>query len=66
MQERIRAIVAEGKIQPLEDLSLPDGTEVIVTVVANGDRFWLNASGPSIEAIWDNPEDDVYGELLER
>ena len=66
MQERIRAIVTEGRIQPLEDLSLPEGTEVIVTVVSNGDKFWLDASGPSIEAIWDNPEDDVYGELLER
>jgi len=66
MQERIRAIVTEGRIQPLEDLSLPEGTEVIVTVVSNGDMFWLNASGPCIEAIWDNPEDDVYGELLER
>ena len=50
----------------MEDLSLPEGTEVIVTVVSNGDKFWLDASGPSLEAIWDNPEDDVYGELLER
>ena len=66
MQERIRAIVTEGKIQPLEDFSLPEGTEVIVTVVSNGDEFWLNASGSAIEAIWDNPEDDVYGKLLER
>ncbi|HXI25764.1 MAG TPA: hypothetical protein VNG71_18040 [Pyrinomonadaceae bacterium] len=40
--------------------------ELIVTVVSNGDNFWLNAGEPSLEAIWDNPEDDVYGELLER
>jgi len=66
MPESIRAIVAEGRIQPLEDLSLPEGTEVIVTVVSNGEKFCLNTSGPSIEAIWDNLEDDVYGELLER
>ena len=66
MQERIRAIINDGKIQPLDDVSLPEGTELIVTVVSNGDNFWLNASGPSLEAIWDNPEDDVYGELLER
>jgi len=64
MQETIRAIVSEGRIQLLEDLSLPEGTELIVTVVSNGDKFWVNASGPSIEAIWDNSEDDVYGELL--
>ena len=66
MQERIRAIINDGKIQPLDDVSLPEGTELIVTVVSNGDNFWLNASEPSLEAIWNNPEDDVYGELLER
>jgi predicted DNA-binding antitoxin AbrB/MazE fold protein len=66
MQERIRAIINDGKIQPLDDISLPEGTELIVTVVSNGDNFWLSASEPSLEAIWDNPEDDVYGELLER
>jgi predicted DNA-binding antitoxin AbrB/MazE fold protein len=67
MQERIRAIINDGKIQPLDDVSLPEGTELIVTVVStNGDSFWLNACEPSLEAIWDNPEDDVYGELLER
>lgn len=66
MQETIRAIVADGKLQPLDTLSLPEGTEVIVTVVSSGDSFWLSATQPSIEAIWDNPEDDVYGELLEK
>jgi len=64
MQERIRAIVTEGRIQPLDDLSLPDGTEVLVTVVADDHEFWLNAGTPSLEAIWDNSEDDVYAELL--
>ena len=66
MQERIRAIINDGKIQPLDDVSLPEGTELIVTVISNGDNFWLNASEPSLQAIWDNPEDDVYDELLER
>ena len=66
MQERIRAIVNEGRIEPLETLDMPDGTEVLVTVLSNGDDFWLNASESSLNAIWDNPEDDVYAELLER
>jgi predicted DNA-binding antitoxin AbrB/MazE fold protein len=64
MQDRIRAIVTEGRIQPLDDLSLPDGTEVLVTVLTNDDEFWLSASTPSLDAIWDNSEDDVYAELL--
>ena len=28
--------------------------------------FWLNASERSLEAIWDNSEDDVYAELEKR
>jgi len=65
MQERIRAIVTDGRIQPLEDLDFPEGTEVIVTI-ADDDNFWLSASVPSIEDIWANPEDDIYAELLQR
>ena len=28
------------------------------------EEFWLKASEPSLDAIWDNCEDDVYAELL--
>jgi len=66
MQERIRAVVNEGRIEPLEELDMPDGTEVLVTILANGDDFWLKVSEQSLNAIWDNPEDDVYAELLDR
>jgi predicted DNA-binding antitoxin AbrB/MazE fold protein len=66
MQERIRAVVNEGRIEPLEKLDVPNGTEVLVTILSNGDDFWLKASEPSLKAIWDNTEDDVYAELLER
>ena len=65
MQERIRAVVNDGRIEPLEKLDMPDGTEVLVTALSNGDDFWLRASEVSLSAIWDNPEDDVYAELLE-
>jgi predicted DNA-binding antitoxin AbrB/MazE fold protein len=64
MQERIRAVVNEGRIEPLDKLDLPDGTQVLVTVLPNGDDFLLRASEVSLNAIWDNPEDDVYAELL--
>ena len=30
------------------------------------DDFWLQASQPSLDAIWDNCEDDIYAELLEK
>ena len=66
MQGQIRAVVHEGRIEPLEELHVPDGTEVLVTILSNGDDFWLRVSEQSLNAIWDNPEDDVYAELLER
>jgi predicted DNA-binding antitoxin AbrB/MazE fold protein len=66
MQERIRAIVNDGRIEPLEKLDMPDGTEVLVTAVSNGNDFWLKANEVSLKAIWDNPEDDAYAKLLPR
>jgi hypothetical protein len=32
---------------------------------SDDDDFLLNASEPSLAAIWDNPEDEIYAELLE-
>lgn len=29
-------------------------------------NFWLEASESSLNEIWDNEEDDVYAELLEK
>lgn len=64
MQEKFRAIVNDGRIEPLEDIEVPDGTQLLVTVVSNGDEFWMTASLSNLEAIWNNSEDDIYGELL--
>jgi hypothetical protein len=63
MQEGIRAAVNDGRIEPLDQLDLPDGTQVLVTVPSNGDDFCLKTSEPSLNAIWNNREDDVYAEL---
>ncbi len=65
MQERFRAIVNDGRIEPIEELEVPDGTQLLITVLSNGGEFWMTASQSSVDAIWDNPEDDIYGELLE-
>jgi hypothetical protein len=32
----------------------------------NDDKFWLSASEDSLNEIWNNEEDDVYAELLEK
>lgn len=65
MLSTIRAVVRDGKIELLEPITLPDGAQVLVTVLTDEDRtFWQEASEPSLKQIWDNPEDDIYAELL--
>ena len=64
--QNIRAIVREGKIELLEKVELPEGTEVLITPLPEESAFWLNASESSLDLVWDNTEDDVYAELLEK
>lgn len=64
MMNTLRGVVREGKIQLLEEIEIPEGTEVLVTPLLDEAEFWLQASGPSLDAVWDNPEDDVYAQLL--
>jgi hypothetical protein len=63
----LRAIVREGKIEVLEQVELPEGAKALVTLLPNEDNeFWMRASEASLKAIWDNPEDDVYAQLLKE
>jgi predicted DNA-binding antitoxin AbrB/MazE fold protein len=67
MSKSLRAIIREGKIEPLEEVNLPEGSKVLVTLLADDEaEFWLQASQASIDRIWDNPEDDVYAQLLKE
>lgn len=65
MLNTIRAVVREGKIELLEDIEIPEGTEVLVTPLVETE-FWLKASESSLNSVWDNSEDDVYDTLLEE
>jgi predicted DNA-binding antitoxin AbrB/MazE fold protein len=59
--------IRQGKIELLEHVDLPEGTKVLVTLVPDEEsQFWLKASQTSLATVWENPEDDVYGELLEK
>ncbi len=40
--------------------------EVKLRGETSDDNFWLAASEVSLNEIWDNEEDDVYAELLEK
>jgi hypothetical protein len=64
--QNIRAVVREGRIELLEEVEIPEGTEVLVTPLPDEHNFWLNTSESSLDSVWDNAEDDVYAELLEK
>jgi len=66
MMNTLWAVVRDGKILPEEPIELRDGQRVLITILTDEDsNFWLNAMSASLDAIWDNEQDDVYAELLE-
>lgn len=67
MLKTIWATVRQGKIELLESAELPEGIRVLVTLIPDDDtEFWMKVSEVSLNAIWDNDEDDIYGELLKK
>jgi hypothetical protein len=67
MYKILRATVRQGKIELLESSELPEGARVLVTILPDDEtQFWLSSSQASLDAIWNNTEDDVYEELLEK
>lgn len=73
MLQTMWATVHGGQIQLNEQVALPEGTQLLVTVLPgatsmNEDEanFWRLASQASLAAVWDNAEDDAYGQLLEE
>lgn len=68
MLNTLWAVAREEKIELLEKISIPEGTRVLVTVlpIDNESRFWLKASQNSLDAVWNNTEDDVYAKLLKE
>ena len=61
------ATVRNGKIELLDSTALPEGTKAIVTLLPDDETdFWLQSSQTSLDAIWDNAEDEVYAQLLQK
>ncbi len=61
------ATVQAGQIRLSDDLELPEGTKLLVTILPEDEsQFWLGASQTSLAAVWDNAEDDAYAQLLEE
>jgi hypothetical protein len=66
MLNTLWAVVREGKIGLLEEVEVPEGTKVLVTLLPEDQaEFWLKISQISLDRVWDNAEGDVYEELLE-
>ena len=68
MLRSVWAVVRDGKIQLTEQADLPEGARVLVTILPLEDesQFWLEASQTALAEVWDNAEDDVYAQLLEK
>jgi hypothetical protein len=65
MLNTLWATVRQGKIEPLESAERPEVVRVLVTVLPDNEaQFWVDASQTSLDAVWDNTEDDVYAQLL--
>lgn len=61
------AAVRNGKIEPLEVEALPEGARLLVTILPDDEvEFWERVSQRSVAEVWDNLEDDVYAELLQK
>lgn len=66
MLNTVRAIIRKGRIELLEDIQVPEGAELLVTILPQEvTDFWMKASQSSLAKVWDNSEDDVYAKLLE-
>ncbi len=68
MMKTVWAVIREGKIELLENISLSEGARVLVTLMPDDDeqQFWLDVSDRSLAEVWENTEDDIYAELLQK
>jgi predicted DNA-binding antitoxin AbrB/MazE fold protein len=73
MTTTVEAIYEDGVLKLPGKLPLPEKTHVKVTIESgpggNEDverSAWLKLSEEALTTAWDNPDDDVFNELLKR
>jgi len=67
MLSTVWGVVREGKIDLLEPVDISEGAKVLVTLPPSDDTdFWVQASQTALNAVWNNSEDDVYAQLLQK
>ena len=65
MLSTVWATVKDGKIELLESLSLPEGAQLLVTLVPPDEEIDIRQAYPLMDAVarqegWDDPEMDSY------
>ena len=68
MLNTLLGIVQKNKIELIEKVDIPEGTQVLITIIPKRDEknFWLKICQLSLDKVWDNIEDDVYEKLLKE
>jgi hypothetical protein len=67
MLKTVWAKFRDGTIEFLEPMDIPDGSRILVTVLPDEESdFWQQTSQSTLDAVWDNQEDDIYAELLKK
>jgi predicted DNA-binding antitoxin AbrB/MazE fold protein len=73
MTTTVEAIYENGTLRLPRPLPLQDKAQVVVTIQtkagqteADERKVWLKKSEETLMKAWDNPDDDVFNELLDR
>jgi predicted DNA-binding antitoxin AbrB/MazE fold protein len=69
MTTTVEAIYENGVLKLPNPLPLPEKTAVLVTIQSDADlerNAWLQLSEEALTKVWDNGDDDVFNELLEK
>ena len=73
MTTTVEAIYEDGVLKLPRRLPLPEKAHVKVTIASSTSRCediersaWLKLSKTTLTATWENPDDDVFNELLNR
>lgn len=67
LNAKIEALYEDGKLILDQPLSLPQKTRVLISIETDEEREErLRVSEAALLRTWDNPEDDIFNELLAK
>jgi hypothetical protein len=67
MLKTLWATVRQGKVELLDSTDLPEGSRLLVTILPDDDKdFWSKSSQTSLDAVWDNTDDDIYAHEYQK